>query len=453
MEVYPEYKDSGVSHLGTIPSHWNALRNKLFFHERKEIVGGKHNEYRLLSLTLNGIIYRDLDNAQGKFPADFSTYQAVYPGDFVFCFFDVDETPRTVGLSSLSGMITGAYTVLTVVDMDRRYLYYYYLSVDNQKGLRPLYRGLRKTVPFDSFMASRIPVPPLSEQQQIASYLDWQSSKINKFIKAKKKLISLLKEQKQNIINEAVTKGINPDVKMKDSGVEWLGDIPEHWMSRRAKYLFKIEDLRSKTGKEELLSVSHLTGVTPRSQKSINMFLAESYVGSKICKPGFIAINTMWAWMASIGVSKYEGIISSSYHTYSQRKNIFNDNYLDVFLRSSPMKSAYTVNSSGITSSRMRLYPDDFLRLHFIYPPMSEQIEILTYIEKETALIEEAISRAEREIELIQEYRTRLVSDVITGKVDVRSIEIPDFEIVEADVKISDDEESEEELISEAIEG
>ncbi|MEE4355478.1 MAG: restriction endonuclease subunit S, partial [Desulfococcaceae bacterium] len=220
MERYPAYKNSGVPWLGDIPKHWNILRNKIIFKERKEIVGSRHTDYKLLSLTLNGIIYRDLENARGKFPADFSTYQAVYPDDLVFCFFDVDETPRTVGLSSLAGMITGAYTVLTVTlrGINRKYLYYYYLNIDNQKGLRPIYRGLRKTVPFDSFMASRMPVPPLPEQQQIARFLDWKTSKISKFIRVKKKLIALLKEQKQNIINQAVCKGINPHVRMKDSG-------------------------------------------------------------------------------------------------------------------------------------------------------------------------------------------------------------------------------------------
>lgn len=172
MKAYPNYKDSGVPWLGDVPEHWEVKRNKVFFTERKEIVGDRHTEHKLLSLTLKGIIYRDLENAKGKFPADFSTYQTVYPNDFVFCFFDVDETPRTVGFSTLSGMITGAYTVLSTKGINQKYLYYYYLCIDNKKGLRPLYKGLRKTVPFDAFMASKLPVPTEVEQQQISRYLD-----------------------------------------------------------------------------------------------------------------------------------------------------------------------------------------------------------------------------------------------------------------------------------------
>lgn len=215
--------------------------------------------------------------------------------------------------------------------------------------------------------------------------------------------------------------GLKPYPEMKDSGVDWLGEVPAHWEFNRGKYCFREVDVRSGTGEEELLSVSHLTGVTPRSQKSITMFKAESYVGSKICCPGQIAVNTMWAWMAAIGVSKHHGIISSSYHIYEQLvPTEFSDDFLDLLLRSYVYKGLYTVNSSGITTSRLRLYPDDFLNIRFLRPPREEQDMIIEHLNDATATIDIAITRTSRKIDFLNEYRTRLIANVVTGKLDVR---------------------------------
>lgn len=141
---YAEYKDSGVEWLGEVPEHWEIIRNKNIFKINKDLVGNKSHEFDLLSLTLRGIIKRDMDNPQGKFPAEFDTYQKVEKGDIVFCLFDIEETPRTVGLSDFEGMITGAYTILRFIkEVNDRFVYYYYLNLDNDKRLRPLYTGLR----------------------------------------------------------------------------------------------------------------------------------------------------------------------------------------------------------------------------------------------------------------------------------------------------------------------
>ncbi|MBA3571446.1 MAG: restriction endonuclease subunit S, partial [Pyrinomonadaceae bacterium] len=208
---------------------------------------------------------------------------------------------------------------------------------------------------------------------------------------------------------------------LKPSGVEWLGDIPEHWGFNRGKFYFREVDVRSTTGQEELLSVSHITGVTPRSQKNINMFKAESYIGSKLCNPGQIAVNTMWAWMAAIGISRYHGIISSSYHIYEQiHLQRFNNDFLDLLLRSTPYKNLYRVNSTGITSSRLRLYPEDFLNIRFLCPPKKEQESIIAWVKETTRNLVAAIDSAREEIALLHEYRTRLIADVVTGKIDVR---------------------------------
>jgi len=181
-------------------------------------------------------------------------------------------------------------------------------------------------------------------------------------------------------------------------------------------------DERSKTGNEEQLSVSHITGVTPRSQKNITMFKAESYVGHKICRPGDLAVNTMWAWMAALGVSRHEGIISPAYAVYRQRapEHLLSD-YADHLLRIAPYKLNYLSRSTGLRASRLRLYPDEFFKIPIIIPPKDEQQRIVDSISIDTATLNTAIARTEREIALMQEYRTRLTADVVTGKLDVRA--------------------------------
>jgi type I restriction enzyme S subunit len=239
LEKYDSYKESGVEWLGEIPEHWNILANRYIFTIKKDLVGKKSSEYDLLSLTLQGIIKRDMENLQGKFPAEFDTYQEVKQGDFIFCLFDVEETPRTVGLSTYDGMITGAYTVMSVENMDKNYLYYFYLNLDSKKRLKPLYKGLRNTIPKDSFFSFKTFVPPKSEQTTIASFLDTKTAQIDQAIRQKEQLIELLKERRQIVINEAVTKGLNPNIPMKESGVEWIGEIPEHWEVKKLKFIIK----------------------------------------------------------------------------------------------------------------------------------------------------------------------------------------------------------------------
>ena len=239
---YPAYKDSGVEWLGEIPEGWEVLSNKYIFNLKKDLVGKKSADYTLLSLTLNGVIKRDMDNPQGKFPAEFDTYQEVNKGDFIFCLFDVEETPRCVGLSDFDGMITGAYTVMEpFYRYDRKFLYYFYLNLDADKRLRPLYTGLRNTISKDNFFSLKTFIPPLSEQTAIAAFLDDKTAKIDLAIAQKEKMISLLKERKQIIIQNAVTKGLDPNAKMKPSGVDWIGDIPEGWEVKKFKYIIRTK--------------------------------------------------------------------------------------------------------------------------------------------------------------------------------------------------------------------
>jgi type I restriction enzyme S subunit len=212
---------------------------------------------------------------------------------------------------------------------------------------------------------------------------------------------------------------------------EWLGDIPAHWKIRRAKYFFQEVDERSARGDEELLSVSHVTGVSPRSGKNITMFMAETYAGHKVCREGDLVINTMWAWMGALGVARETGIVSPAYGVYRPiLRSGLEFEYANYLLRSRPYIDEYTCRSTGIRSSRLRLYPDKFLSIPIICPPLAEQREIVERVAEATSSIDAALKTTSNQIELLKEYRKSLIDEVVTGERDVRTEakELPDVE-------------------------
>ena len=192
----------------------------------------------------------------------------------------------------------------------------------------------------------------------------------------------------------------------RQSKMRWLPAVPEHWNEQRAKTFFREVDERSKTGQEELLSVSHLTGVTPRSQKKVTMFKAASYIGSKLCRPGDIVINTLWAWMAALGASRHVGIVSPAYGVYRpHHADSFNPAYLDYLLRTRAYVAEYIGRSTGIRSSRLRLYPNQFLDIVLIQPPRPEQDQIVAYLRAQDAHIARFIKAKRELIALMAEQR------------------------------------------------
>lgn len=205
MSGYAEYREVNLPWLKAVPAHWEIRRNKNIFTEQKEIVGERSADYTLLSLTLNGIIPRDMDGG-GKFPESFDKYKIVKNGDMAFCLFDIDETPRTVGLSGYNGMLTGAYTIMRVSNINARFIYYYYLALDNSKMLRPLYTGLRKTININTFQSTKVPVPPREEQDQIVRFLDWKVSNINKLINIKQEQLRTVKELLDRLFRDTTSK-------------------------------------------------------------------------------------------------------------------------------------------------------------------------------------------------------------------------------------------------------
>lgn len=201
--------------------------------------------------------------------------------------------------------------------------------------------------------------------------------------------------------------------------MRWLPPVPEHWNEQRAKTFFREIDERSRTGQEELLSVSHLTGVTPRSQKNVTMFKAASYVGSKLCQPGDIVINTLWAWMAALGASRHVGIVSPAYGVYRpHRADSFNPAYLDYLLRTRAYVAEYIGRSTGIRASRLRLYPNQFLDIPLLQPPRPEQDQIVAYLRAQDAPIARFIKAKRELIALLTEQKLRIIDSAVTRGLD-----------------------------------
>lgn len=191
-------------------------------------------------------------------------------------------------------------------------------------------------------------------------------------------------------------------------------DYPAQWTMRRGKELFREIDERSADGSEELLSVSHISGITPRSQKNVTMFQSESLVGYKICRPGDIAANTMWTWQGAIGVSDYFGVISPSYNVYRQRQDTYNPRYLDFLLREPKLVDVYYSLSTGIRPSRRRLYPDEFLTIRFPVPPRAEQDKIVRFLDEKANAIDEVIATRQKQIEELDELRKTIINRAVT---------------------------------------
>lgn len=423
-KAYPTYKDSGIEWLGQIPTHWDLLRNKIFITEHDNVVGQDAYKYTLLSLTKQGVIQRDIESGKGKFPKEFDNYKIVESGNIIFCLFDVDETPRTVGLSSIDGMITGAYNVFSIKGINSQFYYYYFLAVDEAKALRPLYSGLRKVVKTERFAGLRIPVPPEEEQRQIVAYLDYKSNKINERIYQRERELQTLSELKQAEIAAVVTRGLDPNVPMKESGIEWLGKIPAHWeVTQLRKYLRLFSDKGHPD--MDLLSVTREQGVIVRditSKEENHNFIPDDLSGYKLIQKGQFAINKMKAWQGSYGVSKYKGIVSPAYYTCEL--NNIDTEYFDVAIRSQAYIGFFTKYSKGIRSGQWDLSPDALKSIPFVEPPIVEQRAIVSYITEISEKIDSYITKLKEEINYLQEYKQRLISDVVTGKVDVRGVEI-----------------------------
>ena len=444
LKPYAEYKESGLPWLNIVPKHWDMAPNRALMRDQRQVVGSRASDYTLLSLTLRGVIARDMVNPKGKFPAQFNTYKVVKPDDFVFCLFDIDETPRGVGLSPLKGMITGAYDVFSPTPrINPRFLYHYYLFVDEGKLMKPLYTGLRKTIQRGVFASLKAPLPPPDEQAAIVRFLDHANRKIDGFIRAKRKLIGLLNEQKQAIIHRAVTG--KDEVRMvkdengnssfilqpstlpkKPSGIPWLGDIPKHWEVWPLKSIgwfksgagFPVTEQGKQNLEMPFLKVSDMT-------RPGNEVWIES-CNNTVSRDDADRLGAFVFPAGSIIFPKVGGAMLTNKRRLLKRPSCIDNNVMGCVVRRGHLEFVFLLLQQLDFGRLSKPGPvpaigeGEVREIKVVFPPLDEQKAIVPAVEKEAAALTTAIARTEREIALMQEYRTRLTADLVTGKLDVR---------------------------------
>ena len=416
MERYNEYKDSGVQWLGEIPSHWETPRlNQI----GKYINGYAFKPKDWTDSGLPIIRIQDLTGSNDNpnyFSGTIDTKYLIHDNDILVSWAaTLDAYVWKRGDAWLNQHIFKAIPHSTI----NSHFYLWLLKVamenlnnDNKHGI--MMQHLTAVV-FNHF---RVPLPPISEQQAIADYLDTATAKIDEAIAQQQKMIDLLNERKQIIINNAVTKGLNPDAPMKDSGVDWIGEIPKHWEMKRLKTILSVKDKRNVDPEALLLSVYTAIGVRPRQELEERGNKASTVINYKIVSKGDLIVNRLLAWMGAYGLSNYDGVTSPDYDVYSFHADV-NRGYYETLFRNTQFKSDCYKYGHGIMMMRWRTYSDEFLSINVPIPPRQEQDAIFDYLKPQIDKIEEGIEQCNRMVTLLQERKQIIINDVVTGKIKV----------------------------------
>ena len=323
----------------------------------------------------------------------------------------------TLGVAAATNQACCAFS--RPVDVEPRYIFHWLQSFRTEL-VSLASGGGQPNINQEKLRQLRIPVPDLDTQKVIASFLDRETARIDHLIEKKRSFLALIEEKRASLIERAVNGSILPQ--SDQAGIKgWFGKLPSSWAVRRGRFLFRERQQRSVDGSEELLTVSHITGVTTRADKDVNMFLAESLEGYKVVKAGDVVVNTMWAWMGAMGVSDLEGVASPSYGVYGPTCDEFDRRFLDLLLRSKPFVAEVNRRSKGIWASRLRLYADAFLDIVFPIPLRATQNAIMSKLSEATATEEHIAALSRGSIERLRELRSALITAAVTGQIDLAS--------------------------------
>lgn len=419
---YDSYKDSGVPWIGKVPSDWLWERGK-WHHRHKKVLNSDGTNENVLSLTLRGVVNNDPDNPEGLVPNDYRTYQVFDKGDLVFKLIDLENVRTSrVGLVHENGIMSSAYIrVVPSRQSNSRFLYYFYYSLYQAEVFNKLGAGVRSTLNQHDLLDLPVPVINLDTQNRIVRFLDEKTAEIDAAIAKKRRLIELLNEQKAILTNRAVTKGLNPDAPMKDSGVDWIGEIPAHWDVKRLKYLFRETNARTSTGKETLFSLRMNAGLVPHDEVSDKSISDSELVDYKHVAAGQMVMNRMRAAIGIFGVARADGLVSPDYAIFDIGDEVNADYFLRLF-KTTIMGMRFRLSSKGLgtgSSGFMRLYTENFGDLKVAIPPMSEQADVASYIDALAIDFEQAVALTEREISTLNEFKQTLIANAVTGKIKI----------------------------------
>ena len=399
--------DTRLQWFGSVPEHWKVARNKNAFRVVSKPVGERSADFDLLSLTLQGVKLRDIESGKGKFPASFETYQEVLPGDIVFCLFDVDETPRTVGLSPHKGMVTGAYTVVRCSKLaDPRYVTYFYLSIDQRKGLRPFYTGLRKVVRTDTFLNATFPLPGRDTQKTIADFLDCETARIDQLIEKKQRLVELLTE-KNEVESLAIVTGAECTAR-KDSKIIWARSIPSHWQERAVWMLFEL-------GRGRVIShddIAQAPGPYPiySSQTANDGVLG--HVDTFDFEGDYLTWTTDGAKAGTVFRRSGKFNCTNVCGTLKPLDKNIDLQYFQFALdRATDFFVRHDINPklmNGVMS-----------KIRVPFPPYDEQQRIGSYLKKHQDRLKPLHNKIDSSTARLREFRAALITAAVTGRIDV----------------------------------
>jgi type I restriction enzyme S subunit len=428
LNPYPKLKDSGMLWLGQVPEHWKIRPTFGVFvpiHDRNH--GMK--EKTVLSLSYGRIVIKPVEKLHGLVPESFETYQIVNSGDIILRTTDLqnDHTSLRVGMVRNRGIITSAYLALRTAFGVSTDFGFQFLNVwDTSKAIYGYGSGLRQNLNFSHFKRMPVAVPPPAEQAAIVRFLDWANGRLERVIRAKRKVITLLNEQKQAIIHRAVTRGLDLEVPLKPSGIPWLGDIPQHWEVLPLKRIawfkggagFPVEEQGKEALEIPFLKVSDMT-------KAGN----ERWIDSENNSVSRETARRLGAYVFpenSIIFPKVGGAMLTNKRRLLRRPCCIDNNVMGCVLHRGDLEFVFVMLEQLDLGRLSKPGPvpaiseGEVREIRVTVPPVGEQQAIVRFLREGTQGLLAAISRLEREIELLREYRTRLVSDVVTGKLDVR---------------------------------
>lgn len=415
MPKYEAYKDSGVEWLGDIPSSWELKPGFVAFRESKSNNKGM-KENTVLSLSYGHIVVKPEEKLVGLVPESFETYQLVEPDDIIVRCTDLqnDKVSLRTGLAKNKGIITSAYLNLRVKNgFDARFLHYYLHALDTIKVLYKFGSGLRQNLSFLDF--KRLPIFEIPEDTQklIANYLEKKTAQVDDAIAIKEQQISLLKERKQIIIQQAVTQGLDPNVPMKDSSVDWIGKIPEHWEIKPLKHILKLQNVKIEAGKSNLEYLGMECVNSFDGTK--NEIKSEADGLSTFFQVGNILFGKLRPYLAKVYVADFEGVCSTEFLVYEVKEG--SNTFFSKLMLSNGFISVVDASTYG---SKMPRASSDFIgNLKIVNPPFEEQIKIASFVDKQNELFDMNIALQKAQIEKLKEYKTTLINSAVTGKIKI----------------------------------
>ena len=417
-----EMVNSGIPWMGEIPKDWEIRKVKDVFVRKNEKA---HQENPvILSLARSGIKVRDISTNEGQLAESYFDYNPVEPFDLLINPMDL-YSGANCSMSSVTGVISPAYVNLRAKgDISPRYYDYYFKTQYWSMAFFAHGKGVsfdnRWTLGVDTLLRYNIPYPSIVKQHKIASFLDKKCGEIDEMIALQEQIIEELKVYKQSVITEVVTKGLNPDIQMKDSGIEWIGEIPEHWNTRRIGTLFRLRDEKNYKSMDEvqLLSLYTGIGVFPHGEQEERGNKAVTVEGYKVVHKNDIVVNIILAWMGAIGISDYDGVTSPAYDVYIPSTSVIPHYYHYVFRTKGIAGECYKYGR-GIMMMRWRTYSSEFKQISIPFPSMEEQQEIADYLDEKCSEIDSLINIKLSKIDSLKEYKKSIIYEYVTGKKEV----------------------------------